>query len=114
MSHKQADAIRRLGQQLRTIAPHLDEERYRPLLALLAIKWERFGRMAAQLGTDLINPETGEFKRSLDTIARTEDGVLRLLAEIGLTPHSADLLKDTKPVIDLEAIRAEFKDANES
>ena len=94
------------------LVPALDKPEYRPLVfnyAKLAVLAEA---IFAVLGEKFISDETGEVRASA-TIYRQIVGEMRVLAhELALSPTTTlQLAKVAKPILDLEAVRAEYAEA---
>src|ERR1700730_15648471 len=78
--------LRRIVRQCRTLAPHLDNRAFGPVLQgfarvsiLLADSYEKLR------GTELLG-EDGELRPSIDTIRKLADTQAKLAEKLGLTP----------------------------
>lgn len=90
--------LRRIVRQCRTLAPHLDNRAFGPVLQsfarisiLLADSYEKL-RGAELLGED------GELRPSIDTIRKLVDSQAKLAEKLGLTPATLRSLGREKPV----------------
>jgi hypothetical protein len=78
--------LRRIVRQCRTLAPHLDDRAFGPVL-------QSFGRISLLLadsyekirGAELVG-EDGELRPSIDTIRKLADTQAKLADKLGLTP----------------------------
>jgi hypothetical protein len=105
--------LRRIVRRARTLAPHLDNPAFGPVL-------QSFGRVSLLLadsyetlrGAELLNAD-GELRSSIDTIRKLADTQLKLAEKLGLTPLTLRALGREKSV-DLVAAFAEADSIGES
>ncbi len=114
--YKRDMQVRAAIRRLRSLAGHLEDRRYLPLLRSFCEISLLIEKSYSHLRDEsLISAETGEIRGSVDVLRRLMDTQRGLARELGLSPTiSANLFpKLTKPTIDLEAVRAEYNDTQE-
>jgi|SRR5215469_3751382 len=108
MSRRFDVRLRTVCQQIVKSASHLDDKRYRPMIlscARVTLLGERAWDAIAEMDT-LVSETTGELRSSLQTIGQLIAHQHKLLLSLGLSPTVADkVIKEIKPVLDLEAMR---------
>jgi hypothetical protein len=101
--------LRRIVRRARTLAPHLDNPVFMPIL-------QSFGRISlllldsyAKLQDGALIGEDGELRPSVDSIRRLAETQARLARELGLTPATLRVLGREKRV-DLAAALVDIVD----
>ena len=102
--------VRRVGRQVITVNPHLDDPRYRPLvaafarLAVLTSDSFEFLRARGLVG------ENGELRWSVETVNRLISNLFKTANALQISPAALGKLRGDKP-IDLAAALAEHGNA---
>jgi hypothetical protein len=102
--------IRRVVREARTLAPHLDDRLFTPVL-------EGFARVSILLkdayerirNQELIGPD-GELRSSIETVRRLADTQAKLAEKLGMTPSTLKAMRREKKG-DLAAAFVEIEDA---
>ena len=93
---------RRIARQVVTVSPHLDDPRYRPLVASFAKQTVLVHDAFEFLRERGLVGENGELRNSLEVLNRLIAGQLRLATALNLSPASVGKLRGERP-IDLAA-----------
>jgi hypothetical protein len=102
--------VKRLARQTIITCPHLDEPKYRPLVAsfarisILALDSYEFLRERGLVG------ENGELRSSVETVNRLLSAQLKLAAALGLSPATVGRFRNERPA-DLVSALAEHDEA---
>jgi hypothetical protein len=107
LPRKRDEQQRRFCRRLRTLAPHLDDPAFAPMIQsyakvslLLARGYESI-RAGEIVGTD------GELRASVDVVRRLAETSARLAKELGLTPSTLRTLSREKTIDLLGAMAGE-------
>ena len=104
--------VKRLARQTIITCPHLDEPKYRPLVAsfarisILALDSYEFLRERG------LTNESGELRSSVEVVSRLFSNQLKLATALGLSPAAVGKFRNERP-IDLAAAIAENNDHGE-
>lgn len=105
--------LRSIGRRLLRVAPDLDDVRYRPLLTLFSIRYQRYLKLVTRL--DMLLDQGAQLENCdslLIQISRIEEGLGKALAGMGLTPTTAQNVLRERIVDDFEIARQEAEDAD--
>jgi hypothetical protein len=97
-TRKRDQQVRRFAARVRSLAPHIDNPIFAPLLATFArisIMLER--GYAFLRDQDLVGAD-GELRPSVDAVRRLAETQTRLARELGLTPLTLRVLSQERPV----------------
>jgi hypothetical protein len=114
VSRRRDQRLRKIVRRCRTLAPHLDNAAFGPVL-------QSFGRVSLLLadsyeklrGQELIGAD-GELRSSIDTIRKLADTQVRLAEKLGLTPATLRMLGREKPVDLVGALAEDSSDEAEA
>lgn len=104
-ARKRDEQVRRLCRRLRTLAPHLDNPAFAPLIQSYAKVSLLLARGYESLRNGEIVGPDGEMKSSVDAVRRLAETSARLARELGLTPLTLRVLSRER-TIDLPAAMA--------
>ena len=105
--------IRRFVRGLRSIAPHVDEPQFAPLLRSYAMITMMIERSYATLrARELISPKSDELRSSIDVLGRLIGQQSKLAAALHLTPATLRALRHKRA--DLAAALVTIEDAEVS
>lgn len=105
---KKDERTNRAARQIVSLAPHLNDPKFRPLIRSYAKISLVTADAAAFLRKRGIVGDDGELRRSVDTFTRLVITQMKLAEKLGLTPGTFHTLSHAKPTLDLETLRAEF------
>jgi hypothetical protein len=114
LAGKKDQRVRYRVRQAQKLVPHLENIIFRPIL-------EDFCRVSVLLQDsyeilrvgNLINPDTGELRSSIDTVRKLVETHAKLAEKLGLTPTTLKALSREK-LVDIAAKFAEVDDDGES
>lgn len=99
---KRDQQLRRFCQRLRTLAPHLDNPAFAPLIQSYAKVSLLLARSYETLRAGELTGPDGEIRSSVDACRRLAETAARLARELGLTPLTLKALSREKVIDPLE------------
>lgn len=110
---KRDQQVRRAVTHLRNLVPHLDKPEFLPLVRSFVRVTLLIERAYEVLRDGKIVDDAGELRSSLtsiNTLMKTQSALAR---ELGLSPSSLKSIGTQRQTLDLEAIRAAFKEVED-